>query len=133
MTNIVTLAGTATREPQARTTSGDKQIVTLTVVTSRPRRGEDGQMMRDSRGYAITQDEFHRVTCFNGLGKSVLRTSFKGQKVTIVGSIHYSQYEKNGTTHFGTEIIADHIEYQTYRTRTGDQPGDADTDEQAPD
>lgn len=128
MTNIVTLAGTVTRDPQARTTGSGKPIVSLTVVTSRPKRGEDGKAMKDNRGYTVTDDEYHRITCFNGLGQSVLRTSFKGQKVTIVGSLHYSQYEKGGTTHFGTEIVADHIEYQTYRPKTNDQSRDGDAD-----
>lgn len=62
--------------------------------------------------YTAKESEFHRVTCFNGLAKTVGQYCSKGQLVSVQGRIHYTQWEdKDGVTRYGTEILADKVDF----------------------
>jgi single-stranded DNA-binding protein len=55
--------------------------------------------------------EWHRITCFNGLAATIAKHVEKGKKLTVVGHLHYSEYEKDGQTRHSCEVIADQIEF----------------------
>ena len=93
MQNIVILAGNIGQNPETRTTQGGTKITNFTLATSRPRLSE-GRVLRDENGYRIMDTEWHRITCFNGLGKTVAEHCEKGMKVMVHGRIHYT----SGTT-----------------------------------
>ena len=78
MTNLVILVGRIARDPETRTTTGGTSITSLSVVTARPAR-KDGKTYKDEHGYTAKNSEFHRITCFNGLGQNVARFCSKGQ------------------------------------------------------
>ena len=59
------------------------------LATSRPRLSE-GRVLRDENGYRVMDTEWHRITCFNGLGKTVAEHCEKGMKVLVQGRIHYT-------------------------------------------
>ena len=71
MQNIVILAGNIGSTPEARTTQGGTKITNFSLATSRPRLSE-GRVLRDENGYRSMDTEWHRITCFNGLGKSLI-------------------------------------------------------------
>ena len=70
MTNLVILVGRIARDPETRTTQGGTSITSISVVTDRPAR-KDGKTYKDENGYTAKDSEFHRITCFNGVGKTV--------------------------------------------------------------
>ncbi len=108
MTNIAILTGRIAREPDTRETKGGTNVTGITIVTDRPARDKDGKTYKDENGYTAKESEFHRVTCFNGLAKTVGQYCSKGQLVSVQGRIHYTQWEdKDGVTRYGTEILAD--------------------------
>jgi single-strand DNA-binding protein len=118
MTNLVILVGRIARDPETRTTSGGTTITSISVVTDRPAR-KDGKTYKDENGYTAKDSEFHRVTCFNGLGQNVAKYCSKGQMVTVEGRIHYTQWEdKDGAKRYGCEIIADKVDFLS-KPRTG--------------
>jgi single-strand DNA-binding protein len=129
MTNLVVLVGRIARDPETRTTSGGTSITSISVVTDRPARKE-GKTFKDENGYTAKDSEFHRITCFNGLGENVAKYCTKGQLVTVEGRIHYTQWEdQSGTKRYGCEIIADKVDFLTKGRQNG---SDADN-EGAPD
>ena len=69
MQNIVILAGNIGQTPEVRTTQSGTKITNFSLATSRPRLSE-GRVMRDENGYRVMDTEWHRITCFNGLGKT---------------------------------------------------------------
>jgi single-strand DNA-binding protein len=114
MTNIALIVGRLARDPESRETNGGTTITSLSVVTDRPARNKDGKTYKDENGYTAKDSEFHRVTCFNGLAKSVSQFCQKGQMVSIKGRIHYTQWEdKDGTKRYGCEILADEVNFLT--------------------
>src|SRR3546814_21118565 len=90
-----------------RISDWSSDVCSSDVVTDRPAR-KDGKTYKDENGYTAKDSEFHRITCFNGLGQNVAKYCTKGQLVTVEGRIHYTQWEdQSGATRYGCEIIAD--------------------------
>jgi single-strand DNA-binding protein len=128
MTNLVILVGRIARDPEARTTQGGTSITSISVVTDRPAR-KDGKTYKDENGYTAKESEFHRVTCFNGLGQNVAKYCTKGQLVTVEGRIHYTSWDdKDGVKRYGCEIIADKVDFLS-KGRSSANEGAPDIDE----
>ncbi len=62
---------------------------------SRPRLSE-GRAVRDEHGYRVMDTEWQRITCFNGLGKSVAENCEKGMKVLVQGRITLHEVDRCG-------------------------------------
>lgn len=126
MQNIVILAGNIGQDPETRTTQGGTNITNFTLATSRPRYSE-GRVVRDEKGYRVQDTEWHRITCFNGLGKSIQEHCEKGMKVLVRGRIHYTKWtDQQGVDRYGCEIIAETVDFLSRAKQTqiddGNQP-----------
>jgi single-strand DNA-binding protein len=131
MQNIVILAGNIGQDPESRTTQSGTRITHFTLATSRPRYSE-GQVVRDKDGYRVQDTEWHRITCFNGLGKTVQEHCQKGMKVLVRGRIHYTKWtDQQGVERYGCEIIAETVDFLSRAKQTeseGDRQSDQDDD-----
>ena len=106
MTNLVILVGRIARDPETRTTQGGTKITNFSLATSRPRLSE-GRVLRDENGYRVMDTEWHRITCFNGLGKTVQQYCEKGMKLLVRGRIHYTKWtDAAGVDRYGFEMSA---------------------------
>ena len=104
MKNTVTLVGFVGNTPEVRTIKGDTSVTSLSLATTRS--------FKDAEGNRHTETEWHRITCFNGLGKLVAAHVTKGAMVMVTGRIHYSKWtDKNGKDCYGCEIIADQVDF----------------------
>jgi single-strand DNA-binding protein len=113
MTNLVSSSAASPAIPKPAPPQGGTSITSISVVTDRPAR-KDGKTYKDENGYTAKDSEFHRITCFNGLGQNVAKYCTKGQLVTVEGRIHYTQWEdQSGTKRYGCEIIADKVDFLT--------------------
>lgn len=111
MQNIVILAGNIGQDPETRTTTGSTKITHLTLATSRPRYA-DGKPVKDDKGNRVQDTEWHRITCFNGLGTTVGKYCTKGMKLLVRGRIHYTKWtDKDGVERYGCEIIAETVDF----------------------
>jgi len=125
MHNLVILAGNVGATPEARTTQGGTQITHFSLATSRPKRDSTGKILRDDNNRRLEDTEWHRITCFNGVGKTVEQYVDKGMKVMVRGRIHYTRWtDSENIERYGVEIIADEVTFLT-RAKATDPAGDA--------
>ena len=111
MQNIVILAGNIGQNPDVRTSQSGTKITNFSLATSRPRLSE-GRVLRDENGYRSMDTEWHRITCFNGLGKTVAEHCEKGMKVMVHGRIHYAKWtDAAGVDRYGCDIIAEKVDF----------------------
>mgnify|MGYP006380046229 FL=1 len=104
MKNTVTLVGFVGNTPEVRAIKGDTSVTSLSLATTRS--------FKDTDGNRQTETEWHRITCFNGVGKSVAAHVTKGAMVMVTGRIHYSKWtDKNGKDCYGCEIIAEQVDF----------------------
>ena len=132
MQNIVILAGNIGQAPETRTTNGGASITHFTLATSRPRYSE-GRVIRDENGYRVQDTEWHRITAFNGLGKTIQQHCEKGMKVLVRGRIHYTKWtDQQGVDRYGCEIIAETVDFLSRAKQTETDRDDLDTDNDIP-
>lgn len=102
MKNTVTLVGFVGNTPEVRNTQSGASITNMSLATSRS--------FKDGEGNRQSETEWHRITCFNGVGKSVAEHVTKGAMVMVTGRIHYTKWtDQNGTDRYGCEIIAEQV------------------------
>ena len=132
MQNIVILAGNIGQDPETRTTQGGTRITHFTLATSRPRYSE-GKVVRDDRGYRVQDTEWHRITAFNGLGKTLQQHGEKGMKVLVRGRIHYTKWtDQQGVDRYGCEIIAETVDFLSRAKQTQNDDGNTVDDDEIP-
>ena len=130
MQNLVILAGNVGATPEVRTTQGGTMITNFSLATSRPKRDQDGKTMKDGEGRRVEDTEWHRITCFNGVGKTVAQYVEKGQKVMVRGRIHYTRWtDDQNIERYGVEIIADEVTFLSYGKNRQERQGAAQDDE----
>ncbi|MDF8334333.1 single-stranded DNA-binding protein [Novosphingobium cyanobacteriorum] len=104
MKNTVTLVGFVGNNPEVRTAPSGAAITNLSLATTRS--------FKDSEGNRQTETEWHRITCFNGVGKCVAEHVTKGAMVMVTGRIHYSRWtDSEGQIRYGCEIIAEQVDF----------------------
>lgn len=130
MQNIVILAGNIGQAPETRTTNGGTNITHFTLATSRPRYSE-GRVVRDDKGQRVQDTEWHRITAFNGLGKTIQQYCEVGMKILMRGRIHYTKWtDQGGVDRYGCEIIAETVDFlnRAKQTENGDDQQDEDSE-----
>src|SRR3546814_5215802 len=88
MQNLVILAGNVGGTPETRTTQGGTRITHFSLATSRPKRDSNGKILRDDNNRRLEDTEWHRITCFNGVGKTVEQYEAGDRKSTRLNSSH---------------------------------------------
>ena len=132
MQNIVILAGNIGQTPETRTTQGGTKITHFTLATSRPRYSE-GKVVRDENGHRVQDTEWHRITAFNGLGKTIDEHCSTGMKVLVRGRIHYTKWtDQQGVDRYGCEIIAETVDFLSRVKQTENSEGKFIDDEDIP-
>jgi single-strand DNA-binding protein len=112
MTNIVLLVGNLGADPELRSANNGTDIASFSVGTSRPKRDSEGKTFKDESGFTAKDTEWHRVTCFNGLGRVVAQHATKGMLISVRGRIHYTRWtDKEGVERYGCEVIADDVQF----------------------
>ncbi|HEV2506032.1 MAG TPA: single-stranded DNA-binding protein [Mesorhizobium sp.] len=132
MQNIAILAGNIGQDPETRFASDKTRITSFTLATSRPRYSE-GRVLRDENGYRVQDTEWHRITCFNGVGKTVQEHCSKGMKVLVRGRIHYTKWkDQQGNDRYGSEIIAETVQFLSRKQTENERGGQTDYDDDIP-
>ena len=133
MTNIVLLVGNLGADPESRTTSGGTDITTISVGTSRPKRDSEGKTFKDASGFTAKDTEWHRVTCFNGLGRIIGQHATKGMLVSVRGRIHNSKWtDSEGVQRYGYEIIADDVQFLSRARQAASSEPQSEVDDDPP-
>ncbi len=133
MTNTVLLVGNLGADPETRSTNGGTDITTFSVGTSRPKRDSEGKTFKDASGYTAKDTEWHRITCFNGLGRTIAQYATKGMLVSVRGRIHNSKWtDREGIERYGYEIIAEDVQFLSRGRQNGSASNQAELDDDVP-
>ncbi len=84
MKNTVTLVGFVGNNPETRETQSGTTITSISLATTRS--------FKDGEGDRQTETEWHRITCFNGIGKCFAGHVAKDAMIMVTGRIHYTKW-----------------------------------------
>lgn len=98
--NKVILFGNLGADPELKYAQSGTAILKLSLATNeRVKKGEEW----------TDHTEWHRVTVFGKRAEGLSKFLAKGAAVMVEGRLRTSKYEKEGQTHYSTEINADNV------------------------
>jgi len=96
--NKVILIGNVGQDPEIRVIPSGAKVCKISVATT--------ENYKDKNGEWQDVTEWHRVVLWDYLADRAEKFLKKGSKVCIEGKNKTSKYEKDGVTHYTTEVIA---------------------------
>ncbi len=101
--NKTILTGRLTTEPDVKYTTGQEPmaIAMYTLAVQRDFKNKDGKYEAD----------FIRCKAFNKRGEFAEKYLHKGMKILVEGRLQSGSYEKDGQTHYTTDLIVDRHEF----------------------
>lgn len=99
--NDVRLIGNLGNDPDTRYTQAGMAVTRISLATTSKRKDRDGNQQEET--------QWHRVVFFGKLAEIASEYLHKGSQIAVRGMIRYSKYEKDGVTHYGTDIACDQM------------------------
>jgi len=97
--NRVTLVGRLVRDPELRTTSAGKSVVSFSVAVNKRVKAQDG-----------TEADFFRVTAWGQTAEYVNTYLTKGRLVSVDGRLETKKWtDQSGNNREQVEIVADNV------------------------
>ena len=94
------LIGNCGKDPEVRTLENSVKVATFSVATS------TGGYTKQDGTEVPEKTSWHNIVAWRGLAEITEKYLHKGDKVTIMGTISYREYEKDGIKHYVTDILA---------------------------
>jgi single-strand DNA-binding protein len=98
----VMIIGRLTRDPELRTTPNGASVCQLGLATNYVYTNQQS-------GQKVEQVEYHSVVLWRKLADIANQYLKKGQRVYIEGRLQTRSWDKDGTKHYKTEVVADNM------------------------
>lgn len=95
--NRATLIGRLGRDPEIKYTQSGAAVCNFSMATS--------ENWTDKAGEKQEKTEWHRVVAFGKPAEILEKYLKKGDQVFIEGKLQTRQYDKEGQTHYSTEVV----------------------------
>lgn len=94
--NKVILSGRLGRNPETRTLDSGQTVTSVSLCTTRKYKNKAGELVDDN--------QWHNLTCWGISGQALAQHNQKGDSIIIEGELRTRSYEKNGVTHYATDV-----------------------------
>ena len=99
----VLIVGNMTKDPEIKYTSSGVAVCSVSVATNRRWKDKaSGEMQEEA--------EFHRCVAYDRLAEIFGEYTKKGSKVLVEGRLKTRKWEKDGVTHYTTEIVCESMQ-----------------------
>jgi single-strand DNA-binding protein len=102
--NKVMLIGNLGRDPEIRYSQQGLAVVNFSIATSE-------QWTDKNTGAKQEKTESHRIVAFGKPAEILEKYLSKGSQVYIEGRLQTSTYEKDGQTHYATDIVVNNFQF----------------------
>jgi single-strand DNA-binding protein len=122
--NKVIIIGRLGQDPEVKYFQDGSAVCNLSVATS--------QEWKDKNtGEKKEKTEWHRIVAFRKLAELCGQYLAKGRQIYVEGRLQTRQWEKDGQTHYTTEIVANEIQFLGGKSE-GNRPPAASPDAYGP-
>ena len=95
MYNKVIMIGRLTSTPELHKTNNDKSVARATIAVNRRYKSQNGEREAD----------FVNLVVWGRLAETLASYASKGSLISLDGELRSRRYEKDGTTHYVTEVL----------------------------
>jgi single-strand DNA-binding protein len=129
MLNKVMVIGNLGKDPETKNVNG-QTLCKFSVATT--------EYWKDKAGAKQERTEWFRVTTWGKLAENCGKYLAKGRRVYVEGKLQTSTYEKDGQTHYATDLIANEVKFLSPAEQSSSGPeqydrGGGDRQQEAPD
>ena len=93
--NKVILLGRLTRDPELRTTPSGVSVTSFSIAVN--------------RRFSKDQTDFINCVAWRQTAEFVTKYFAKGNMIAVVGSLQTGRFEKDGQTHYTTDVVVDEV------------------------
>lgn len=117
--NKAMIFGNLTRDPELKSLPSGMQVCSLSIATNRT--------YKDREGKRVESTDYHNVVVFGVQAENSAKYLRKGASAYVEGRLQTQSWEKDGTKHYRTEIVADRVQFgpRTGGAPTGNDGGSA--------
>ena len=116
MVNTVHLIGNLGADPEIKE-AGGTTIARLRLATS--------ERYKDKSGEQVERTQWHSVVFFGKAAEVLGEYTSKGSKLYVMGSVEYSEYEKDGERRWSTQIKGRDFKFLDSKGEGGGKPAAA--------
>jgi single-strand DNA-binding protein len=109
--NKIILVGNLTRDPELSTVPSGVSVCKFSIAVNR-RQSKDG----------TRETDFFNIVVWRTIGENCAKYLKKGNRVGVVGEMHFRNYEQDGVKKTYSEVVADEVEFLT--PKGGDAGGE---------
>jgi single-strand DNA-binding protein len=110
--NKVIIVGNLGRDPEVRYMPDGTAVTNFSVATT--------ETWKDKQtGEKKERTEWHRIVAWRSLGEICGKYLSKGRQVYVEGKLQTRSWEKDGVTHYMTEIVATDVQFLGGREDSG--------------
>ncbi len=102
--NKVILVGRLGKDPEVRTLPDGAKVASFSLATS-----ETYNDKKTGERKEIT--EWHNITMWRGLAELAEKYLNKGSQIYLEGKLQTRSYEKDGSTRYSTDIVANNMQF----------------------
>lgn len=113
--NRVHIVGNLGNDPDTRFLDNGTAVTKLSVATT--------ETWKDKSGEKQEETSWHRVVIWGKLAEIAGEYLRKGSQVYIEGKLKYGSYEKDGVTHYTTDIVASEMRMLGGKPEGGERSG----------
>ncbi|HNC40309.1 MAG TPA: single-stranded DNA-binding protein [Nitrosomonas sp.] len=114
MVNRVFILGRMGQKPEVKHTANGQAIANISIATT--------EKFSDKQGNKQEKTEWHRVVAFGKQAEIIGEYTDKGSKIYVEGKIQTRSYEKDGITHYSTEVIVNDFRLLDSKKEQQDAP-----------
>jgi single-strand DNA-binding protein len=111
--NRVQLIGRLGKDPESRTTPGNREVVTFPVAV--------GNRWKDRQGDVKTMTDWFNIEAWGKLGEICQKYLNKGKLVYLEGRMRTDKYDHNGETRYFTKVILSQMQMLEKRETEEDE------------
>jgi len=123
--NKVQLIGNVGKDPETKYLSNGDAVTNLSLATTESWKDKNS-------GEKVEKTEWHRLVFFRKIAEIAGQYCVKGKQIYVEGRIQTRKYEKDGVTHYSTEIVCDQMKLLGSKPRDGEDGGETTSSKPAP-
>lgn len=113
--NKVSIIGNLGKDPEVRRLEGGAIVASFSLATT--------DKYTNKSGEKVEMTEWHNIIVWNKLAEICEKWLKKGMQVYIEGKIKTRKWEKDGVTHYSTEIFGDTMQMLGSKGSSDQSPG----------
>ena len=101
--NRVQLIGRIGQAPEIKTLEGGNKVANFSMATN--------ESYTNKKGEKVENTQWHKITAWGTTATIIEKYVVKGQEIAVEGKLQHRSYDdKNGVTHYVTDIVASGVQ-----------------------